>query len=244
VAAGKIRVNPLYGVVSGARPFLVVGASGQLLTCDLDGDRILDAVIANITSQGTLVEMYTGDGSGGFKYRASGFFLWKAVASFGVLDFNGDGESELAVLFRGSPNLFVYERTEGEYRYVKEVVLPFEPGLVVDADFSGLVKEHRLYVFDSGLRRTVALTSVSPQVLLQGLYAPLERFREVFLESEPDGPGEAELVLFDYAGRLTVAERKQGGLVLHGGFDFSGEIPLILFGDLLGAGSRQLFCLP
>jgi len=240
---GKGRVNPFPNIIGGGAVPFRFPENQQVVSDDVNGDGRLDLVVTKLESQGSRIELYLRESSGLYRLEASGFFLWKAVASIDLLDFNSDGQLDVAVLFRNSANLFIYAREGKEFKYLKEIVLPFEPSVVVDSVFEGFPRERRLHVFDLSFQRVASLTARSPGVFLLGLPG-VKNFTSFKLDGEEGGPAETELQVFEDSGGIALAEKRGEAWVVLGRFSTSVRYPVVVFGDYLNTGSRQLICLP
>ncbi len=242
VIEDKVKVNPFPGTVGGGN--LLFPAENQLLfSDDVDGDGRLDLLFTEKADQGTILHLLLGGPSGGYPQHASTFFVWQAISSMGLLDFDGDRELDVAVLFRNASTLSVYSTKGGEFKYLKEIVLPFEPSVVVDSQFEGLPAERRLHVFDASFYRVATLTSGNPAYFLHGLSGG-RAFKSYKLDAEIDGPGETELQVFEEGGGIALAEKRGGSWVVLGRFSTTDHYPFVVFGDYLNTGTRQLICLP
>ncbi|RPJ54042.1 MAG: hypothetical protein EHM23_29775 [Acidobacteria bacterium] len=159
------------------------------------------------------------------------------------LDFNKDQKLELAVLFGNTPNLFIYTVEDQEFKYLKEIVLPLEPSVVVDSVFEGFPGERRLYVFDGSFHRVAMLTSRNPGIFSIGL-APSWSVKGYTLDGEEGGPSETSLQVFEDDGGIALAEKRGQNWVVIGHFSTATRYPVIVFGDYLNTGARELWCLP
>jgi hypothetical protein len=244
VIEDKVRVNPFPGTVGGGN-VLFPAENQQLVSDDVDGDGSLDLLVTEMTSQGTILHLLLGDASRSYLQPpyASALFLWKMISSVALLDFTGDGKLEVAVLFRNTSNLFVYTLEGGEFKYLEEIILPFEPSLVVDSQLEGFPKERRLHIFDASFYRVATLTSSNPGIFLLGLSGG-QAFKTYKLEGEEDGPGETEVQVFEDSGGIALAENRGGSWVVLVRFSTTVRYPFAIFGDYLNAGTRQLICLP
>ncbi len=237
------RINPLPATLGGGR-LLTPPENMHLVSADIEGDGNLDLLVSQVVAQGTVLELYLGNASGTYGPPSAGaFFIWQAISSVGLFDFDSDGKLDLAVLFPNSSNLFVYTIDGQDFKYLKEIVLPFEPSVVVDSLIEGFPGERRLYVFDASLYRLATLSSRNPGVFLLGL-ATLQSFKSYRLDAEEDGPGEADILVFENSGGIALAEKRGGSIVVLGSFSTIERYPIIVFGDYQNTGSRQLLCLP
>ena len=166
----ELKVTPFPNIVGGGTQLLGFAENQQVVADDFDADGRLRFVGDPLgRRKGPALDLFTRDVSGNYRKQASSFFLWKAVSSIAMLDFDADGNLDLALLFRDSPNLFIYKREGQEFKYLKEIVLPFEPSVVVDSLFEGFPRERRLHVFDASFHRVATLTSSNPGIFLLGL---------------------------------------------------------------------------
>ena len=224
-------------------PQIQLAGDQQLVVDDLDGDGRNDLLVTSRATQGTVFEVYFRD-SRNTRPDIGTMFLWKSVVAIGLLDFNADGRLDIAVLFRNTPNLFVYTISEdNKFDYLKEIVLPFEPSLMVDSHFESLTGERRLVFFDASFRRIATLTSRNPGVFLLGLPTS-QTFRSFKLDAEEDGPGATEVRVFENDRGIAFFEKKLGGWTAIASFSTSVRFPIVVFGDHQNVGTRQLLCLP
>jgi hypothetical protein len=239
----KVRVDPMSGVVGGAaRAGFTDG--NLVVSDDIDGDGDVDVVLVQAADQGSVVQTFLRQPSGDYLKQVESFFLWRAIASLSLFDFNSDGRLEIGVIFRNEPNLFVFAIEGREMKYLKEIVLPFQPSVVVDSHFDGVPNERRLHVFDASFQRVVSLTSRRPSVFLldmPGLVASVSTFQ---LDGEIGGLPATEVKVFETNDRVCIFEPRGQGWVTRGSFVVTPHCPLIVLGDYLRQGSRQLFWLP
>ncbi len=241
VLENNFRVDPFPGTVG--TQVVSLAPDQQIVSDDFDGDGKYDLMVTQSATQGTQLELWLHDGSGTYKKQATGFFLWNKITSIGWFDFNKDRKLEVALLFAGASNLFIYTVEGEEFKYLKEIVLPFEPSMVVDSVLEGFPRERRLYVFDSSFYRVATLTSGNPGVFLNGLVTA-QSFKSFTLDGEDDGPGETNLQVFEDSGGIALAEKRGAGWVVLGRFSTTVRYPVVVFGDYVNTGARQLFCLP
>ena len=239
-ADGSHITDPLIGTVSGEKP--VVFKHGEsILAEDVDGDGDTDLFVSSPGPQGSGVKIFLRQSSGGYTLEVETYFLWQAISSLALFDFDGDQQLEVAALFRGRPNLFIFEIDSHELKYLKEIVLPFQPSVVVDSLFEGGVRRRWLHVFDGSFRRVASLTAQNPSIFLVGLGSLFGRISTCKLDAEVGGPEEVELTIFEAGGRISVFEKKGQSWMSRGSFPIDERYPLVLFGDYLDEGSRQLF---
>ena len=238
-ADGAQIPDPLLGTVSGDAP-LVFDPGQRVYVEDVDGDGVNDLVLSGPGPQGSGVQIWLKRGSVYVK-DAETYFLWRGVSSLALFDFDRDDKLEVAILFRGEPNLFVFDIDGHELKYLKEIVLPFQPSVVVDSLFEGPLDQKWLHVFDTSFRRVASLTSQNPSVFLLGVGSLTGLISTCKLDAEVGGPEELELTIFEAGGRLSLFEKKGQGWYTRGSFLTVDGYPLLLFGDYLDKGSRQLF---
>jgi hypothetical protein len=244
VVENKGSIGPFYGNVWVSPGTVETDERQQVFSDDVDGDGLPDLFLSTRSTQGTELQLYLGQSSGGYVPEASGFFLWKSIAGLALLDFDGDSTLDLVLLFRNTDNLHVYTIGDGQFKYLKEIVLPFVPSLMVDSLFDNFVRERRLHVFDDSLRRVASLTARNPRVFLiglQGLTQALSTFR---VDGEGVGAAITEVLAFQNGGRISLATYQSGNWVVFGSFTDGFGFQTAVWGDYLKTGSRQLFCLP
>jgi hypothetical protein len=244
VVENKGRIGPVYGNVSVSPGLLEADERQQVYIDDSDGDGLPDLFLTTRSTQGTELQFFLGDPSGGYRLEADGFFLWKSIAGLALLDFDGDRLLELVLLFRNTPNLYVYTIADGQFKYLKEIVLPFVPSLMVDSLFDNFVRERRLHIFDDSFRRVASLTARNPRVFLIGLQGLTQAISTLRVDSEDGGLAAAEVVAFQHGGRVALAEKQGGSWVVIGSFVDGFGFQTVVWGDYLKIGSRQLFCIP
>ncbi|MBI4446818.1 MAG: VCBS repeat-containing protein [Acidobacteria bacterium] len=227
-----------------SRKILVFGDNDQVLTSDLNGDGLTDLVFARVGPLGTVLDSYLGDEYGEFRRWAFGFVLQKSVIGLALYDFNADGQLDLALLVKNSPHLFVYEKSGEQFKYVKELLLPFTPGLVVDSDSGGSQKDRRLYVLDSALRNGVTIGSRYSDSFVVGTDDLLNSARILKLTNLGGQTGEADVLVFEYGNRIVLAESRPGGPLFYGSLSTAGKVPFVIIGDFQGYKSRQLVYIP
>lgn len=234
-----------FTLFQGARTaVLTFDQNEQLLTDDLNGDGLGDYVLTRTGPLGTVLDAYTRDLAGNYQRWAYGFIFQKKVTSFALYDFTGDGQLDLTLLVDTSPHLFVYERSGDQFKYLKELVLPFEAGLVVDSRAEGVLEERRLYVFDKKFAEVITMTPGSRGNFLIGDDAPLSYVRDFKVEPLGQGTGEIAVFAFETPSRIMLFEKGTKGATLYGGFDLTLKVPLVILGDYLGHRSRQLIYVP
>jgi hypothetical protein len=236
------KVNPFPGTVGTS--VLGLDSDQQIVSDDIDGDGKQDVLITRkVPSVGTQLELYLREASGTYRKQAEASFILTTITSIVLFDFDKDHNLDVGLLFAGESNLFVYTLEDQEFKYLKEIVLPFEPSMVVDSVLEGLPRERRLYVFDKAFYRVATMFSRNPGVFFQGL-VPAHSFKSFKLDSEEDGPGATDLQVFEDSGGIALAEKRGAGWVVLGRFSTTIRYPVVVFGDYVNTGTRQLFCLP
>ena len=216
----------------------------QLVTADLNGDGLSDFVFAYVGPLGTRLDSYVRDSLGGGQRWAYGFLFQESVRSFAVFDFDGDEHPEIVLALFDHPYLVVYRRSGERFEYLQELVLPFTPGLVVNSETGPFARGRRVYVFDLFLEYVVSLSSQHPGAFLVESNLPLTYLRNIDVDISGSGVAEKGATVFEYGGRIAVAERGKSGVNLVGSFDISVEGSLVIVGDYLGHHSRQMIYVP
>ena len=134
--------------------FFLFDDDNHLLTLDLNWDGIADLVLFREAADGSVVDVLAGTGELRFDKWAS-FSLSRRVVGVSAFELTGDGRDDLVFIVEGVPRLVIYERAGSQFRYSRELVLPFVPGLLVGSQEAA--GERRLYVFNSTLTELVTL---------------------------------------------------------------------------------------
>ncbi|MFQ5741307.1 MAG: hypothetical protein ACE5JX_20100 [Acidobacteriota bacterium] len=231
------RISLFLGFI---RSLPVFQENEKVLMGDLNGDGVSDlTVVRLVKGVGSSIESFLLDRSGGLvSYASAGLYL-QAVQSFALFDFTQDGEPELAVLLEGEPQLFVYQRVNGVWVYLKEMDLPVEPGLLMTAESRGSLRTRSLYVIDNGLDYVVSVSSRQPTAFHFGARTPLNHLRS--LEMDLAGRGElTKILVFEFGDQITLAERSYDSLNFFVALETSPGVPQIIIGDYAVQGSRQM----
>lgn len=228
----------------GTLPSLQSFVNGErLMTTDLNQDGLTDVVASRvIEAVGSLLESYLQVSPGRFELHGSVGLYLQEVTSFSLFDITGDGVDELAVLVRGSDHLFLYQLRNGLWTYLRELVLPFRPGVLLTSSAGAPLGARLLYVTDDSLSYVVNLSLRRPDVLRFGSRAPLNHLS--LTEVDWSGEGASPVLVFQLTDVLLLAERTGGDMNMIGGFDIRGSVPAVILGDYLGRGARQLFWVP
>jgi hypothetical protein len=209
--------------------FLRFKKDERVLTADLNRDDVLDLVVVREGFR-DLVEIYEGKGGTLFEKWTS-LSLSEKIIGISAFELSGDGEDDLVLIAEGVPHLIVYERVGSDFRYSKEVVLPFEPGLLVEAQ-EGL-EERRLYVFNPTVTEVVTLSSEEPGVLISGVGNVGDHFKTLSVDGFPGG-----ISFLNLGGRLTLAQTTSTGVLFFGSFAVLDQTPVVIIG------SQQLLFVP
>ncbi len=197
-----------------ASELLTFESGEQVVTTDLDQDGVVDLVVSSWTFLGTIVESFI-QYLGGFVREASGFFPQQLVQNFAVIDFDSDGQSEIAFIIRKNPHLVVYERRGDQIQYRNELVLPIKPALVIGSKLSGLSNIPQLHVFSAPLDRVVSLmvngSGGGPLVI--NLQTPLTSLRTLrpAMNNLP-----SEMWIFEDDHQFALGERTEQELIFYG----------------------------
>ena len=217
----------------------------QVSTGDFNGDGVMDYVVARIDQFGTTVEMHAGNRTEAYRLEAEGFIYRRYVRSFAVVDFNDDGQVNVVVLFRGSSHLYIYEFSNQQLKYLRELVPAFEPGLVIAARPQELLGGQRLYVFDETLQRSFSVASSQFNTVFSvranAFSIPV---RTMKLRVGEGGLRGSEITVVEYGQSVVLAERDTDTVTLLASLNDKPRLPMAIFGDYLGNQSRQLLVLP
>lgn len=209
--------------------FLLFKEDEQVLTADLNRDDALDLVVVREGSR-DLVEIFEGKGGTLFEKWTS-LSVSEEIVGISAFELSGDGEDDLVLIVEGVPHLIVYERAGSDFRYSNELVLPFEPGLLVEARES--VDERRLYVFNSSLTEVVTLSSEEPGVLISGLDTVWDHFKNISVDGFP-----GEISFLNLGGRITLAQATSESVLFIGSFAVTDQTPVVI------VGRQQLWFVP
>ncbi len=209
--------------------FLLFKEGEQVLTTDLNRDGEVDLVVVREASR-DLVEIFEGKGGTLFEKWTS-LSVSEKIIGISAFEMSGDGQEELVLIAEGVPHLIVYERAGLDFRYSKEVVLPFEPGLLIEAQEG--VEERRLHVFNSTLTEVVTLSSEEPGLLISGVDNVGDHFKTVTVDGFSEG-----ISFLNLGGRITLAEKTSTGVLFSGSFAVMDQTPVVIIG------SQQLLFVP
>jgi len=201
--------------------FLLFKEDEQVLTVDLNRDDALDLVVVREGSR-DLVEIFEGKGGTLFEKWTS-LSVSEEIIGISAFELSGDGEDDLVLIVEGVPHLIVYERVGSDFRYAKEIVLPFEPGLLVEAQES--VEERRLYVFNPTLTEVVTLSSEQPGDLIFDVDSVWDHFKTVSVDGLP-----GEMAFLNLGGRITLAQKTSQSVLFAGSFAITDQTPVVIVG--------------
>lgn len=223
--------------------------SQRVVVGNLNGDLRTDFVLAEPTNLGVSLQWYTQDTGGNFRRNARGTITEAtSVKSIALLRFAPDEEPKLAVVVSGNSNLLIYERRGHTIAYVKDLVLPIKPALLVGAPQDLILgrKVPALVCFNETMSRVVTLMVRNPgrDVVFFGpspAFTHPGKSLKVHLTGEN---GESEILVFEEEGRTTLAEKTSRGVTFVGSFDTMRRVPLALVGDFFDTGHWQLSFVP
>jgi len=201
--------------------FLLFKEDEQVLTADLNRDDALDLVVVREGSR-DLVEIFEGKGGTLFEKWTS-LSVSEEIIGISAFELSGDGEDDLVLIVEGVPHLIVYERVGSDFRYAKEIVLPFEPGLLVEAQES--IEERRLYVFNPTLTEVVTLSSEQPGDLIFDVDSVWDHFKTVSVDGLP-----GEMAFLNLGGRITLAQTTSQSVLFAGSFAITDQTPVVIVG--------------
>jgi hypothetical protein len=238
----RFNLYPGVGII---RTHQVFEGDYRVLETDFNGDGLIDRLVAQGGSFGTMLDQYVRNPDGALKLQARAFLRYLWVKSIAAIDMTQNGEAEVAVVARESANLIVYQRIGNELRYKEELVLPFAAGLVLESEAGGFLKEKRLHVYDRDLSRSIAL-SVRPRggVLLSSYITSGYAIRDFKLRLSSADSGQIELKVFESEGRVLVAEKELSGWVMRGSFVAFPQLPMVIMGDYWGDGRPVMAVFP
>ena len=227
-----------------SRQIFIFGEAERPLSSDLNADGLVDLVVSRRSPLGTALDSFTRRPDGQFDHQARGFLFRQYIRGFSSYDFNGDGEQDLALILENNPRLVVYQRENANWKYAREVVLPFAPSAAIVGPGQGILQTNRLYLMDASLRRIIYLTARSGGVFLSQPFVP---FRPAIYDLDVNmvagGPQE-NVVAVDTGTHILVAKQDTLGLDFWAGFDVTQGVPLVLLGDYQRNHTRQLVLMP
>ena len=149
----------------------------------------------------------------------------------------------LAFIIEDTPHLTIFERKGDQFEYLKELVMPFRPGLVAEAP-GGIADARRLDILDRSLHEVVSITSEFPDYLETGADPVSTNSRTLMVASRTGGGGSVKFRVFEYPERITLAIETPDDLRFVGSFSTTDQVPLVIVGDYHGTGSRQVIYVP
>lgn len=218
-------------------------------TSDFNSDGLLDLVRVRNEAGFCSLEVFLKDPLRPNGYNAIDAQLPdQSVRSFALMDFDLDDVLDMAVLFDGASELFVFrlDIQAGALRLLETRQFPFKPALVIDWQFihTGGWPERVLYVLDETFSQAAAASSFEPDKIVQVSQVPSFRSLRVSWPSQGGAPVETEVLVFESQDRITMVEAGRSGYRLYALFDTSFFSPVAVMGDFQGVGTRQLLVLP
>ena len=220
--------------------FMVFEEGEQLLTADLNNDGLADLVVVKERSGSSLVEVFLAREGIRFE-RAASLSIPNRVIGISAFEMSGDEKDDLVILLEGNPRLLIYEAREDRFAYLKELVLAFSPALLAESR-DGTLGSRRFDIFDPSLTQVVTFGSGAPGMFTESQSSILGYFEVFSLDSFTGGP--EEVLVLDYGGRITLAEKTLNGVRFLGSFAVTEKMPLVILGDYLRSGRRQLIFQP
>jgi hypothetical protein len=222
------------------RPVLVFDHEERIVTGDLNRDGTLDFVSIRSGPLGTSLNVF--DGSSG-NSAGSLFLLRQQVEGLVLSDLQRDGIPEVALTVRDHSRLVIYNVISREFRPVKELVLPFNPGLVVDSPGEYLLSSGRLHAFDLSLNKKVTLVSDAKGGLLLNHLLPVPYTQRSVRLHMADGTIR-DLMVLESPHRIAVLQKVGTEFRMMGSFDMATGSPLVFYGDYLGDRGRRFVVMP
>ncbi|MDA2937815.1 VCBS repeat-containing protein [Acidobacteria bacterium AH-259-A15] len=220
--------------------FMVFEEGEQLLTADLNNDGLADLVVVKETSGSSLVEVFLAREGIRFE-RATSLSIPNRVIGISAFEMSGDEKDDLVILLEGNPRLLIYEAREDRFAYLKELVLAFSPALLAESR-DGTLGSRRFDIFDPSLTQVATFGSGAPGMFTESQSSILAYFEVFSLDSFTGGP--LEVLVLDYGGRITLAEKTLNGVRFLGSFAVTEKMPLVILGDYFRSGRRQLIFQP
>jgi hypothetical protein len=240
----RVRLFSSSGIVGVPQESVFVPQGFYVLSTDFSGDGLQDLVLAGTEGSLTFVRGYLRHGVSETEPSFEVSFQNVTIKSLAVFDFERDGSPELAMVFSGNSNLVIYELLGEGLSYSRELVLPFEPAVIVSTQDQGVFKYDYLQVFDENMRRSIAFSSRYP-----GIYSyskpPSYRFSESVKVDPANNSGAGdEFMVVQYDDKVLLVEAVDDRFVFMGSFAARKGRLKILVGDYFDDGSRQLIFLP
>lgn len=230
------------GLVGPGRAVLLAEEGQQLMTADVLSDGILEVFSTQEAYLGTAVYGHRLI-SGAFREWAYGFFLYDRVLGLATFDFDGDGREELVAITAASPNLQIFRLDQGELRYLRELTLPIQPGLLATSRDPVRSGQSVLQVFDRNLRNWVVFDSRYPGVYSFARPGGFVSAQDVTVPFAAGG-FPRQFRILRYWDRLVVAELVGDGFRHLGSFDLARRSPTVVIGDHRASGSQQVLLVP
>lgn len=242
----QIPFDPFLSIVGIPRAAAVLQEGQQLVTADLNGDRIQDFLRVTPGFPATSVEALLRISLARFTPVATGSVFFQSIKSLALFDIDGDGVQELALLMEQSPNLFVYDIDGDTIQYSRELVLPFEPAFLVEVDGPQRrpIPERRLYISDRNLTRTVYMSSRLRGNLLVPGALPSGQIQPFRIAAPASGRFHLDLLLLQFPERILIYQEKDNRVLLMADLETRSGVPNLIFGDFQDTGAWELVYLP
>ena len=104
--------------------FFLFDDDDHLLTLDVNRDGIADLVLFREDADGSVVDVLEGTGELRFDKWAP-LSLPQKIVGVSAFELSGDSQDDLVFIVEGVPRLVIYERAGSQFRYSKELVLPY-----------------------------------------------------------------------------------------------------------------------
>ena len=220
--------------------FFLFDDDDHLLTMDLNRDGIADLVLLRQDAGGSVVDVLEGTGELRFDKWAP-LSLSQRIVGVSAFELSGDGQDDLVFIVEGVPHLVIYERAGSQFRYSRELVLPFVPGLLVGSQEAA--GERRLYVFNSTLSELVALDAGRLGAIHSGPDSVLEQFKPLDVVGLLLPGQSGEFFSLELGGRITLIHKTSDSISFLGSFAAFEKTPYVIMGSYLHAG-RQFVYVP
>jgi hypothetical protein len=164
------------------------------------------------------------------------------LQSVAFFDIDGDDQKELIAVFRGNPNLAIYELSSGGAEFQRELGLPFRAGLI--SETSDTWGNSYLHVIANTLNRSATFSGDHPGTFYNGTPPTLRSVKTIQLDSTTRYGTRSTFSVLFYGDRVTIIRIQPTGLSVAGSFLLQPEVPTILISDFHGIGELQTMFIP
>jgi hypothetical protein len=223
--------------------FVTAGPGEMVLAADFTGDGWDDILTVRSEGIGTAVKGWERTGLVGLELRVKAFFPYRAVRSAALFNFDSDAPVELCVLFDGEGDLTIYDLEGDSLRYLREVVLPFEPTLVVSTTDEGVFNHHYLHILEETGLKSISFSSRYPGIYSFGRPPSYVREELFVLDGVEKDAGDV-FRLLHYRDLVAIVQVEADRPRFWGSFGTSYRFPVVLLGTFAEDEGSQLFFWP